>query len=138
MRFFHRQQQSRHRTVRLVVFYVLALIGTVAITSAGLGSLPFLFGAKVGHSLWWYYLPPALFVCALTIGLSLHRLRELRRGGEAIAKRLGGEALQLADATFAERRLLNVVAETALSAGLPPRRCTCGAATAASTPLPPA
>ena len=28
MRFFHRQQQSRHRTVRLVVFYVLALIGT--------------------------------------------------------------------------------------------------------------
>ena len=119
MRFFHRQQQSRRRTVRLVVCYVLALIGTVAITSAGLGSLPFLFGAKVGHSLWWYYLPPALFVCALTIGLSLHRLHELRRGGEAIAKRLGGEALQLADATFAERRLLNVVAETALSAGLP-------------------
>ena len=119
MRFFHRQQQSRRRTMRLVVCYVLALIGTVAITSAGLGSLPFLFGAKVQHSLWWYYLPPALFVCALTIGLSLHRLRELRRGGEAIAKRLGGEALQLADATFAERRLLNVVAETALSAGLP-------------------
>ena len=119
MRFFHRQQQSHRRTVRLVVCYVLALIGTVSVTSAGLGSLPFLFGAKVQHSLWWYYLPPALFVCALTIGLSLHRLRELRRGGEAIAKRLGGEALQLADATFAERRLLNVVAETALSAGLP-------------------
>jgi len=62
MRFFRRQQQSRRRTMRLVVCYVLALIGTVAITSAGLGSLPVLFGAKVGHSLWWYYLPPALFV----------------------------------------------------------------------------
>ena len=76
MRFFRRQQQSRRRTMRLVVCYVLALIGTVAITSAGLGSLPFLFGAKARHSLWWYYLPPALFVCVLTIGLSLHRLRE--------------------------------------------------------------
>ena len=53
MRFFHRQQQSRRRTVRLVVCYVLALIGTVAITSAGLGSLPFFLGGKPGHSHWW-------------------------------------------------------------------------------------
>lgn len=82
MRFFRRQQQSRRRTVRLVVCYVLALIGTVAITSAGLGSLPFLFGAKVGHSLWWYYLPPALFVCALTIGLSPQQIARLQPKAE--------------------------------------------------------
>ncbi|OAM28391.1 peptidase M48 [Eikenella longinqua] len=120
MRFFRRQQQARRRSTRLVALYALALAGTVVLTAAVLGSLPLIFGfGSPRHSLWWYYLPPAILVCLLTIGLSLHRLRELRLGGEAVAKRLGGEQLQLQEASFAERRLLNVVAETALAAGLP-------------------
>ncbi len=117
MRFFHRQQQARRRSVRLVWLYAFAFAGTVVLTSAVLGSLLLWFGGT--QHIGWAYLLPAVLVCALTVGLSLHRLRELRRGGEAVVQRLGGERLRLEEGSFAERRLLNVVAETALAAGLP-------------------
>lgn len=118
MRFFFHQQQARRRSWRLVGWYVLAFCITVSLSSAGIGSLLVLLGGTQ-HGILWHYLLPALFIGSLTIGLSLHRLQELKRGGAAVAERLGGEALHLQNATFAERRLLNVAAETAVAAGLP-------------------
>lgn len=118
MRFFRMQDQARRRSRRLVGWYCLAFAGTVASVSAVLGTL---IGWLSPHEqLWWHYALPGALFTAMTVGLSLHRLRQIDDDGSAVAKALGGERLQLQQAHFLERRLLNLVAETAVAAGLPP------------------
>lgn len=118
MRFFRMQDQARRRSRRLVGWYCLAFAGTVASVSAVLGTL--IAWLSPHEQLWWHYALPGALFTAMTVGLSLHRLRQIDDDGSAVAKALGGERLQLQQAHFLERRLLNLVAETAVAAGLPP------------------
>lgn len=117
MLFSRLQDQARRRSLRLLLLYAAALAATVGTVSAVAGSLILLL--VPGAEPFWSYAAPALFFGAMTAALSLHRIRRLGGSGAAVAEALGGERLRLEGAPFAERRLLNVVAETAVAAGLP-------------------
>lgn len=117
MRFFRLQDQARRRSLRLVGLYCLALAATVASVSAVIGTLVYWLSPQ--EKLLWSYALPAGLLTVMILCLSRHRLRQLDGDGSAVAKALGGDLLQLQQTPFLERRLLNLVAETALAAGLP-------------------
>lgn len=58
-------------------------------------------------------------VLALVIAGSAYRVYSLKRGGEVIASALGGHLLTNGGDTYLEQRLINVVEEMAIAAGLP-------------------
>ena len=123
MFFLKHQAQARRHTVWLVCLYMLASAVTIALTAFGVAiSLNGLL-----HGMWFdyldiptaYYVYSALGVALLVTGMVLGRLKQLGQGGYVVAKALGGERLIPAQATFNERRLLNIVEEMALSSGVP-------------------
>ncbi len=116
MPFFRLQNQARRRSLRLLLLYAAAVVGTVFTVSAVLGSLLLLGWSRADP--FWSYAAPALLLTLMTVALSLQHIRHLGDEGAAVAEALGGELLQRQAASFAERRLLNVVAETAVAAGV--------------------
>lgn len=115
MDFFGAQDRARQRTGWLVALFALALAGIVAVVYAAAV-------AGMGGALW----QPELFAfvtigVTLVVGLaSLSRTASLRRGGGAsVAERLGGRRVEPNAPGSADRKLLNVVEETAIAAGAP-------------------
>jgi len=129
MDFFGEQDRARGRTVLLVVLFVLAVIFTTALIGAA--------GAVVGALTAGSPEDPANSVernrAMVTIGVGAAagallvilggtgvHLLELRRGGEAIATKLGGRLLTTENARDVhEQRVLNVVEEMAIASGVP-------------------
>ncbi len=122
MDFFGLQDRARRNTVWLVVLYALAVAGIVAAIYL---FVLLLFGApdpaKSRATLW----QPNLLLSvagavAGVVGLgTAWKTVQLLRGGEVVARMLGGRRLDPATSDPAERRALNVVEEMALAAGLP-------------------
>ncbi|MEV6814431.1 M48 family metallopeptidase [Micromonospora sp. NPDC051296] len=118
MNFFERQRQVRRLSTRLVLLFVLAVVGIVVVVNL---AAVFAFNATSGN-------PAQLagFVAIVTvatvvaIGLAaLVRTLTLRGGGGKVARELGGVPVP-ADTTDPElRRLRNVVEEMALASGVP-------------------
>jgi len=124
MDFFEQQAQARTRTGWLVSLFVIAIV--LIIATVYLAALLALRGpetVQAGAPLGWWD-PGLLALTALGIGLTVGiasgvRTLSLRRGGPAVAEMLGGRQV-LPDSTDPdERRLLNVVEEMALAAGMP-------------------
>ena len=129
MDFFDRQARS-HRNTRLLVVYFAC--GVVMLILAVYGAALLVFaGTGLGHhhrydeaasiALW----DPQLFLGAavgtlavIAIGSGFKTL-ELARGGSAVATSLGGRLVSPSTTDPDERKLLNVVEEMALAAGLP-------------------
>jgi len=129
MDFFDRQARS-HRNTRLLVVYFAC--GVVLLILAVYGAALLAFGgARLAHhhryyeagsiALW----DPQLFLGAavgtlavIAIGSGFKTL-ELARGGSAVATSLGGRLVSPSTTDPDERKLLNVVEEMALAAGLP-------------------
>jgi len=129
MDFFGEQDRARGRTVLLVVLFVLAVIFTTALIGAA--------GAVVGALTAGSPEDPATSAernrAMVTIGVGAAagallvilggtgvHLLELRRGGEAIATKLGGRLLTTENARDVhEQRVLNVVEEMAIASGVP-------------------
>ena len=130
MDFFQRQDQARRSTKLLVVYFTA---GVVLLTCAVYVAAAFLFAAA-GHSrhhrafgpqvefaLW----NPKLFfgvsVCTLSIIAigSLSKTLELAKGGSVVASQLGGRLVNPTTTNPDERKLLNVVEEMAIAAGIP-------------------
>jgi len=118
MDFFGRQQQVRRMSARLVVLFVVAVIGIIVTVSLAVITA---FGAWdsdpatiIGLAV------TAAFVTGLSIGLaSLFRTVSLRGGGGKVAIELGG-VLVPQDTTDPQlRRLRNVVEEIAIASGVP-------------------
>ncbi|MEV6970226.1 M48 family metallopeptidase [Hamadaea sp. NPDC051192] len=118
MDFFGRQQQVRRMSARLVVLFVVAVIGIIVTVALAVITA---FGAWdedpttiVGLAV------AAAFVTGLSIGLaSLFRTVSLRGGGGKVAIELGG-VLVPQDTTDPQlRRLRNVVEEIAIASGVP-------------------
>ena len=124
--FFSNQDRARSQTGKLVVLFVLGILGTIlsfwvviaiAISfsnqtengpdwSMGFGNMQALL-AVIG------------VVSAIVLIGSLYRHSQLSAGGGAIAQMLGGVVIDLGTSDPAEQRVLNIVEEMAIASGLP-------------------
>lgn len=137
MDFFEAQERARQRTKRLVLLFVLALLGTVAAgyiaswvilnqTGSGQGYTRDQYGQRV-----YVESPPRplldpkllLMVTGTTVAVvglaSLFKWSQMRAGGSAIAEMVGGRPVDLQTTDLRERKLLNVVEEMSIASGIP-------------------
>jgi len=120
--FFEHQEQARKRSGLLVFYFVLAIIGIVT-------SIYFVIVLVSGYNGDRYMLrslwnPEILTTSAIgTIAVILlgsgYKIMQLSGGGAVVAKDLGGRRVDPKTRDFDERKLLNVVEEMAISAGMP-------------------
>lgn len=134
MDFFEAQDRARRRSQRLVLLFILAVVGTVLTSYAAAWfvlrstgryetSAPSDGSDQFARSpaLW----QPALFVwvtggtLAVVALASLYKWGQMRQGGSAIAEMVGGRRIDPRTPDLAERRLLNVVEEMAIASGIP-------------------
>ena len=128
MNFFKAQDKARKHTRRLIFLFILAVISLIALTNLLLiGTLAFL-GSNEEEPLL-----PALansfdinVVIFISIGVSLlviigslFKIYNLSKGGSAIAEMLGGQLVPQSTNKANERRLLNIVEEMSIAAGIP-------------------
>jgi Zn-dependent protease with chaperone function/uncharacterized tellurite resistance protein B-like protein len=115
MDFFQKQDDARRRTRLLVSLFMASVVAIIALmyTAVGIGT-----GWK-GGVLDWKLLGMVAAVTAGTIGLgSGYKMLQLSSGGAALARELGGRALDPDTTHPDERKLLNIVEEMALASGL--------------------
>ncbi len=133
MDFFEAQARAKKRTTRLVVLFVLAVIGTIAASYfAAVVGLGFAQGRQQARypgydegapelALW----QPQLFlgvsaaVLAVVALASAVKWGEFSAGGSAVAASVGGRKVDPHTTDLNERRLLNVVEEMAIASGTP-------------------
>ncbi len=127
MDFFARQDQARRNTKLLVAYFAVAVV--LIIASVYFASLVIFQGATtyrqqgelVSFALW----NPKLFLLAAggTLAViacgSLFKTAQLSSGGSAVAESLGGRLVDSDTRDPHERKLLNVVEEMAIAAGVP-------------------
>lgn len=122
MDFFEHQEQARKKSGVLVFYFVLAILGIV-------GSI-YLVAVLVSgwqgeryhlRSLWNadIFLPTAIGTVAVILLGSGYKVMQLSGGGAVVAKELGGRRVDQRTTDFEERKLLNVVEEMAIAAGMP-------------------
>jgi Zn-dependent protease with chaperone function len=120
--FFEHQEQARKKSGVLVFYFVLAVIGIVA-------SIYFVAVLVSGwqgeryqlRSLWnpGIFVPSAIGTLAVILLGSGYKIMQLSGGGAVVAKDLGGRRVDQRTTDFEERKLLNVVEEMAIAAGMP-------------------
>ncbi len=118
MNFFERQRQVRRLSTRLVLLFVLAVVGIVVVVNL---AAVIAFNATTGAPERLIGLVTVVTLATVAaIGLAaLVRTLTLRGGGGKVARELGGVPVP-ADTTDPElRRLRNVVEEMALASGVP-------------------
>jgi Zn-dependent protease with chaperone function len=129
-RFFEHQDIARRNTRWLVVVFVLAVIGivgtTVAVTAIALDlggkyELPAALSGRPQSAPFPWEVPLWAGAGALALigGGSAFKIAQLAGGGTTLAERLGGRRVFPDSLEPTERRLLNVVEEMALAAGVP-------------------
>ncbi|HEX2099499.1 MAG TPA: M48 family metallopeptidase [Candidatus Synoicihabitans sp.] len=132
MDFFEAQDRAKKRTTRLVVLFILAVLGTI---TAGYFATIFLldqFAAYAGRdhydavelaplALWQpQVLGWVALVTTTIIGFSsFTKWLSLRGGGSVVAEMLGGRRVLSNTTDLKERQLLNVVEEMAIASGTP-------------------
>jgi len=125
MNFFERQQAVRAQSRRLIALFVLAVAGIVFVVDL---SLLMVFGVfNEGPQGFWENLVAHRGVLAVASALvlavigvaSLGRMLQLRGGGAAVARELGGTQVTGDTRDPGYRRLRNVVEEVAIASALP-------------------
>src|SRR5262245_58633369 len=119
--FFQQQDSARRKTVQLVVYFVLAIVILITLIYALLLGLGLYGGGEVAVS-WWQ--PQLLLLAAAGVGVvvggaSVFKVARLASGGQAVPLVMGGEEVPGTTTDAREKRLLNVVEEMALAAGVP-------------------
>ena len=115
MDFFERQETARRNSGRLVLLFVLAVAATMA-------AVHLLVARVLGGG---NYLEPRLMlasigsVAAVVLIGSWVKMAQMGHGGAAVAAALGGRQISPSTGDPEERRVLNVVEEMAIAAGLP-------------------
>jgi Zn-dependent protease with chaperone function len=125
--FFDRQDTARRNTTRLVLLFVLAVLGIMAsihlllaVTFAWLGRDP-----RTAAPDWSPATDPAIFMLAavgtlvVVGGGSLFKIAQLQGGGRVVAEQLGGRLVNPDASDLSERQLVNVVEEMAIASGTP-------------------
>jgi Zn-dependent protease with chaperone function len=128
MNFFEYQDKARSSTRLLVFLFMCAIAALIALTTVlvvfalGLASAEVAPNATLADQL---QAAPEIFagVSVLVISIvllgSLFRTLQLRGGGKAVAESLGGRLLNVNTRDAQERKVLNVVEEMAIAAGMP-------------------
>jgi len=123
MDFFQRQDEARHRTTQLLIYFGLGIITLIGLIYALTAFLFLYLGGSSDQrpTLW----DPSLF-STVTLGVlvvvgigSLIKAAQLASGGKSVALMLDGQELPPNTTDLRERRLLNVVEEMALASGVP-------------------
>jgi Zn-dependent protease with chaperone function len=118
--FFEAQEEARRRSHLLVGLFLLAVLGIilavylVVLVAAGLSGVALVSGFDPG-----LFAIVAGGTLLLIGGGSAFRWSQLRKGGPAVASLLGGRRIQPDTRDPDERRLVNVVEEMSLAAGIP-------------------
>ena len=121
MDFFEAQARAKQRSGRLIVLFVLAVLGTIAALYGATLLILRLAGQSRPGGLW----QPELLggvatTTVLVVGIAaLVRWSQLQAGGTAVAERVGGRRIHPNTTNLRERTLLNVVEEMALASGVP-------------------
>ncbi|MAJ61290.1 MAG: hypothetical protein CBC48_15905 [bacterium TMED88] len=126
--FFEHQEAARRSTAGLVVLFVCAVLGIIALLYAvavGLTAQPVVdaYGRTTSAQFEWWQpqllAQVALATLAVVAGGSLYKISQLRGGGAVVAEQLGGQLLPSDTRDPDARRLLNVVEEMAIASGTP-------------------
>ncbi|MBX3745328.1 MAG: M48 family metallopeptidase [Verrucomicrobiae bacterium] len=124
MDFFGQQDRAHRQTRRLLVYFVMAVVLTMALLY-GAAALIFLGPEEILGGDWRRAWDAELFlwVTVGTLGVVFlgmaQKMWELSRGGSAVAVALGGRPADPQSRDPLERRLWNVVEEMAIASGLP-------------------
>jgi Zn-dependent protease with chaperone function len=117
--FFQQQDSARRKTFQLVVYFVLAILILITLVY---GLLLWLKTDSAYEPMYWWQ-PELLVLAALGVGLvvggaSAFKVAQLASGGQAVALMLGGEEVPGTTTDPRQKRLLNIVEEMALAAGV--------------------
>ena len=126
MDYFAHQERARRATRLLLVFFALAVVAIVVVVNLVLGAI--YLGVVAPHGAWaseglaalprHFVATNTAVVLLMIVGGTLLQTLELREGGPAVARMIGARAVDATTANLLERRLLNVVEEMALAAGV--------------------
>ncbi|HXU33361.1 MAG TPA: M48 family metallopeptidase [Thermoanaerobaculia bacterium] len=121
MDFFATQERAQRHTARLMALFALAVGGVVACVYLAVRLLIYKTEDGPTGPFWnpKVFMPVATITIAVIALSTLYKIWSLRSGSEAIANLLGARRIAPNTTEPAERRLLNVVEEMALAAGLP-------------------
>ncbi|MBU9888242.1 MAG: M48 family metallopeptidase [Candidatus Omnitrophica bacterium] len=129
MNFFEHQEQARKRTLLLLFLYGLAVAGTILAVYIAARACWYLLwvtdirtGAQVTSIRWWdpgFFLIVTGIVCSVVAAGTVLKVLQLSSGGAAVARMLGGEAIDPGTVDPDERKVLNVVEEMSIASGVP-------------------
>jgi len=114
--FFERQEVQRKYTRWLVLGFIAAILLVVVVINlvvlVGLGGNPMWVLRRNPEYVFWI----SMAVLATILFACWHRASQLRTGGAAVARSLGGVHIKAEDTDLARRRLVNIVEEMAIAA----------------------
>jgi Zn-dependent protease with chaperone function len=126
MDFFLHQDRSRTRTLYLIALFITAVVLVVVSVYFAVQLGLFLMAGKQkapAHGFEWINVQLFLLVALVTLTIialaSIIRIVQLSKGGGYVAENLGGKLLNKSSGNRKEKRLLNVVEEMAIAAGVP-------------------
>ncbi|MDH5368857.1 MAG: M48 family metallopeptidase [Gammaproteobacteria bacterium] len=131
MNFFAAQDKARRKTGRLIFLFVLAVISLILLTNILLiGTFAYMEANEMEESISSLSVFEKYFeldvIIAVSIGVialitlgSIYKIISLSKGGQAIAEMLGGQFIPQSTTNLEERRLLNIVEEMSIAAGMP-------------------
>ncbi len=126
MNFFEHQDRARRNTSLLVGYFVMALLAIIVVVTMAVYAALFWFSdGRYALSDWFgsaNFLWCGLATLLVIVAGSLHKMWQLRDGGEGLAHMLGAREIPPAASEVNERRLRNVVEEMALASGIPAPR----------------
>ena len=126
MNFFEQQDQARQKTWLLVALFAAAvacIIGlTIFLMAASVWGFEVWSASSVADESqfnWTVIVKTAVAVIAIVLCVIFFKRLQISQGGHAIADMLGGQPIEHGSDNLHEQRLLNVVEEMAIAAGLP-------------------
>jgi Zn-dependent protease with chaperone function len=128
LNFFEAQDKARRNTLWMVLLFILAVAGLIFLTNILLlGVYAYTRTGGIVYSiseLHTYFdlsvsIGVAVGICLLVFGAGFYKTMSLSKGGPAVAEMLGGRLVPQSSNDPQQRRLLNVVEEMSLAAGMP-------------------
>lgn len=128
MNFFKAQDKAKRHTGRLVFLFFLAVVFLIVLTNVlFIGTFAYM-GVNETESFSDAFIatydPNISLIISAGVSLliiigSLYKTSELSKGGSAIAEMLGGQVVPHSTTSAEERKLLNIVEEMSIAAGMP-------------------
>ena len=123
MDFFQHQDQARKASRLLLLYFALAVIAIVLSVHFAVSFLLMWISADALEPFDWWQLDRFVVLAGGALLIiaagSLYKIWRLKDGGHTVARLLGGRPIDPNTSDPAERRLLNVVEEMSIAAGLP-------------------